>query len=148
MTLPMDVRLLAEGARDPVRVRRRGIVPEAARSWFLPRIVGPSRAFERCLTARMFSAEVAFAAGLARIVYPPRELLSEARVWPSTWRPRRARSRWPSPARCRGGCSPPPTRWRPTGSDSLAISRTGALADATKLRLTAFLEKTAGPAGP
>lgn len=50
MTLPMDVRLAADGARIGFVFTRRGLVPETAASFFLPRLVGISRACERCLT--------------------------------------------------------------------------------------------------
>lgn len=78
MTLPMDIRLVAEGARIGFVFARRGIVPEAASSWFLPRLVGPARALEWCLTGRLLSAEEAVAGGLARSVHPADELLPAA----------------------------------------------------------------------
>src|SRR3954449_5653822 len=56
MTLPMDVRLVAEGAKIGFVFTRRGIVPEAASSWFLPRIVGISQAMEWVATGRVFDA--------------------------------------------------------------------------------------------
>ena len=57
MTLPMDVRLAAEGAKIGFLFARRGIVPEACSSWFLPRIVGISQAMEWVATGRVFSAD-------------------------------------------------------------------------------------------
>jgi enoyl-CoA hydratase/carnithine racemase len=68
MTLPMDVRLAAEGAKIGFVFARRGIVPEACSSWFLPRIVGISQAMEWVATGRVFSAEEALAGGLVRSV--------------------------------------------------------------------------------
>jgi enoyl-CoA hydratase/carnithine racemase len=79
MTLPMDIRLVAEGAKIGFVFARRGIVPEACSSWFLPRIVGISQAMEWVATGRVFSAEEAHAGGLARDVYPLEELLPAAR---------------------------------------------------------------------
>jgi enoyl-CoA hydratase/carnithine racemase len=79
MTLPMDVRLVAEGAKIGFVFARRGIVPEACSSWFLPRIVGISRAMEWVATGWVFSAEEAHVGGLARDVYPSQELLPAAR---------------------------------------------------------------------
>ena len=79
MTLPMDIRLVAEGAKIGFVFARRGIVPEACSSWFLPRIVGISQAMEWVATGRVFSAEEAHTGGLAREVYPLRELLPAAR---------------------------------------------------------------------
>jgi enoyl-CoA hydratase/carnithine racemase len=79
MTLPMDIRLAAEGAKIGFVFTRRGIVPEAASSWFLPRIVGISRAMEWAATGRVFSAEEALEGGLVRSLHPPDELLDAAR---------------------------------------------------------------------
>lgn len=80
MTLPMDVRLIATGARVGFVFARRGIVPEAASSWFLPRVVGVSAALEWSMTGRLVSAEEACAAGLARSVHAADELLPAARA--------------------------------------------------------------------
>src|SRR5215207_3194828 len=57
MTLPMDIRLVADGAKIGFVFARRGVVPEAASSWFLPRLVGISRAMEWIATGRVFEAE-------------------------------------------------------------------------------------------
>jgi enoyl-CoA hydratase/carnithine racemase len=78
MTLPMDIRLVAEGAKIGFVFTRRGIVPEACSSWFLPRIVGISQAMEWVATGRVFSAEEALAGGLVRGVHPQGELLGAA----------------------------------------------------------------------
>jgi enoyl-CoA hydratase/carnithine racemase len=80
MTLPMDIRLAAEKARIGFVFTRRGIVPEACSSWFLPRIVGISRAIEWAATGRVFPADEALAAGLVRSVHPESELLGAARA--------------------------------------------------------------------
>jgi enoyl-CoA hydratase/carnithine racemase len=81
MTLPMDVRLAAEGAaRMGFVFSRRGIVPEACSSWFLPRIVGISQAMEWAATGRVFDSEEALRGGLVRSLHPPDELLSAARA--------------------------------------------------------------------
>ena len=79
MTLPMDVRLVAADARIGFVFTRRGIVPEACSSWFLPRIVGISQAMEWAATGRVFSAEEALAGRLVRSVHPGDELLGAAR---------------------------------------------------------------------
>jgi enoyl-CoA hydratase/carnithine racemase len=79
MTLPMDIRLAAEGAKIGFVFVRRGIVPEACSSWFLPRLVGISQAMEWVATGRVFPAEEALAGGLVRSVHPPQELLGAAR---------------------------------------------------------------------
>ena len=79
VTLPMDVRLASESARFGFVFTRRGIVPEAASTWFLPRVVGPSQAAEWLLSGRVFGAEEARVGGLVRSVHPPDELLAAAR---------------------------------------------------------------------
>jgi enoyl-CoA hydratase/carnithine racemase len=80
MTLPMDVRLAAEGAKIGFVFTRRGIVPEAASSWFLPRIVGISRAMEWAATGRVFTAEEALEGGLVRSLHPQARVLDAART--------------------------------------------------------------------
>jgi len=80
MTLPMDVRLAAEDARIGFVFARRGIIPEACSSWFLPRIVGISRAMEWVATGRVFSAQEALQGGLVRSLHPQGELLDAARA--------------------------------------------------------------------
>ena len=78
MTLPMDIRLAAEDARMGFVFTRRGIVPEACSSWFLPRVVGISRAMEWVATGRVFSAQEALEGGLVRSLHPAGELLDAA----------------------------------------------------------------------
>jgi enoyl-CoA hydratase/carnithine racemase len=78
MTLPMDVRLAADDARIGFVFARRGIVPEAASSWFLPRLVGISRAMEWVATGRVFEAQEALDAGLVRSLHPRQDLLPAA----------------------------------------------------------------------
>jgi enoyl-CoA hydratase/carnithine racemase len=80
MTLPMDVRLAAEEARIGFVFARRGIIPEACSSWFLPRVVGISRAMEWVASGRVFSAQEALEGGLVRSVYPQAQLLDAARA--------------------------------------------------------------------
>jgi len=79
MTLPMDVRIAARGARMGFVFARRGIVPEACSSWFLPRLVGISRAMEWVATGRVFPAEEAHAGGLVTHLVEPEALLDTAR---------------------------------------------------------------------
>jgi enoyl-CoA hydratase/carnithine racemase len=78
MTLPMDVRIAAAGAKIGFVFARRGIVPEACSSWFLPRIVGISQAMEWVATGRVFSAEEALQGGLVRSVHESPEAVVEA----------------------------------------------------------------------
>jgi len=70
MTLPMDMRIMADTARAGFVFAARGIVPDGAASWFLPRIVGISQALEWCLSGRVFGAEEALGGGLVRTVCP------------------------------------------------------------------------------
>jgi enoyl-CoA hydratase/carnithine racemase len=78
MTLPMDIRLAAQDARIGFVFARRGIVPEACSSWFLPRVVGISRAMEWVATGRVFSSQEALEGGLVRSLHPPEQLLDAA----------------------------------------------------------------------
>jgi enoyl-CoA hydratase/carnithine racemase len=80
MTLPMDIRLASTNAKMGFVFARRGIVPEAASSWFLPRLVGISQATEWCLTGRVFSAQEALEGGLVRSLHEPDDLLPAARA--------------------------------------------------------------------
>ncbi|HUA73245.1 MAG TPA: crotonase/enoyl-CoA hydratase family protein [Solirubrobacteraceae bacterium] len=80
MTLPMDVRIASDEARMGFVFARRGIVPEACSSWFLPRVVGISRAMEWVATGRVFSAQEGLDAGLLRSLHSPEELLPAARA--------------------------------------------------------------------
>jgi enoyl-CoA hydratase/carnithine racemase len=80
MTLPMDIRLASENAKIGFVFARRGIVPEACSSWFLPRLVGISQAAEWCYTGRVMTAAEAHAGGLVRSVHAPDDLLPEARA--------------------------------------------------------------------
>jgi enoyl-CoA hydratase/carnithine racemase len=79
MTLPMDIRLAAQDARMGFVFVRRGIVPEACSSWFLPRIVGIGRAMEWVATGRVFTAQEGLDGGLLRSLHPAGELLDAAR---------------------------------------------------------------------
>ena len=78
MTLAMDVRLASENARMGFVFARRGIVPEACSSWFLPRVVGISQAMEWVSTGRVFTAQEALAGGLVRSVHAHQDLLPAA----------------------------------------------------------------------
>jgi enoyl-CoA hydratase/carnithine racemase len=80
MTLPMDIRIASQTARFSLSFARRGIVPEAASSWFLPRVVGISQAMEWAMTGRLFDATEALAGRLVSRVVPDDELLPTAHV--------------------------------------------------------------------
>ena len=80
MQLAMDIRLASDTARFGFVFARRGIVPEAASSWFLPRLVGIQQALEWCYTGRIFDAAEAKAGGLVRSVHAPGDLLGAAQT--------------------------------------------------------------------
>ena len=117
MTLPMDIRIASSDARFGFVFARRGIVPEAASSWFLPRLVGVSQAVEWVYTGRVFPADEALA---GRLVEPGRRARRTARHGARAGaRDRRqhlGRVGRRSRASCSGACSAPTTRWRRTRS--------------------------------
>ena len=80
MQLAMDIRLASTQARFGFVFARRGITPEAASSWFLPRLVGIQTALEWCYTGRVFPAQEAFDKGLVRSLHGPDDLLPAARA--------------------------------------------------------------------
>jgi enoyl-CoA hydratase/carnithine racemase len=80
MLLPMDIRLASADAKFGFVFARRGITPEAASSWFLPRLVGMPTALEWCISGRVFGAEEARERGLVRSIHAPAELLPAARA--------------------------------------------------------------------
>lgn len=80
MTLPMDIRLAGESAKFGFVFAKRGIVPEACSSYFLPRLVGIQQATEWVYTGRVFPASDALAAGLVRSVHADGELMAAARA--------------------------------------------------------------------
>lgn len=142
MTLPMDIRLASENARFGFVFAKRGIVPEAASSWFLPRLVGISQAAEWCYTGRIVSASEALEGRLVRSVHAPDDLLAAARALAMEI------------ASSTAPVSVALTRqmlWRMLGADhpmqahrvdSRAINSRGASADARE-GVTSFLEKRA-----
>ena len=79
MTLAMDIRIASSAAKFGLVFARRGIVPEACSSYFLPRIVGISQALEWCYSGRVFPAQEALDGGLIKAVWEPEDLLVEAR---------------------------------------------------------------------
>jgi enoyl-CoA hydratase/carnithine racemase len=140
LTLPMDVRIASTEARIGFVFTRRGIVPESCSSWFLPRLVGISRAAEWVYTGRVFDAEEARAAGLVSRVVAPEALLPAARALA---REMAAETSAVSVALARQ------MLWRMLGADhpveahridSQAMFWTGRSADAYE-GVTAFLEK-------
>ena len=141
MTLPMDIRLASTTAKIGFVFARRGIVPEACSSWFLPRIVGISQAAEWCFTGRVFDADEALAGGLVRSIHEPDELLPAARAHcRRDRREHRAGQRRADPTNAVDDADGAIIRWRPTasihaGSCSADAAPTSARAS------TSFLEK-------
>lgn len=80
LTLPMDIRIAAEGAKIGFVFARRGLVPEAGSAWFLPQLVGLPTALKWCLTGSLLSAAEAQAGGLLAEVVPGDQLLARARA--------------------------------------------------------------------
>ncbi|MDE2488945.1 MAG: enoyl-CoA hydratase, partial [Alphaproteobacteria bacterium] len=80
LTLPMDIRIAAEGARFGFVFARRGLVPEAGSAWFLPKLVGLPQALRWCLSGGLIPAEAALAGGLVSEVDAPDALLERARA--------------------------------------------------------------------
>jgi enoyl-CoA hydratase/carnithine racemase len=142
MQLAMDMRMASTAARFGFVFARRGITPEAASSWFLPRLVGLQTALEWCYTGRVFAAQEALDKGLVRSLHEPEDLLPAARAL--------AREIIDNTA----PVSIALTRqmlWRMAGADqpmeahradSRAIQARGAAADARE-GVTSFLEKRA-----
>lgn len=79
LPLPMDIRLASETAKFGFVYARRGMVPEVGSSFFLPRLVGISKALEWCYSGRLVGAEEALRERLASAVHPPEELMPAAR---------------------------------------------------------------------
>ena len=75
MTLPMDIRIASQSARFGFVFSRRGAVPEACSSWFLPRIVGISKALDWCYTGKVFNSQEALQYGLVSDVLPDDKLI-------------------------------------------------------------------------
>lgn len=80
MTLPMDIRIAADVAKFGFVFARRGIVPEACSSYFLPRVVGISQALQWCYSGAVFAADEAYRGALVQSLHPKEDLLGAARA--------------------------------------------------------------------
>ncbi len=150
MLLPMDIRLASNTARFGFVFTQRGIVPEAASSWFLPRVVGISQALEWSFLGDVFEADEALSGGLVRSLHEPDDLMPAARAI-ATRLAEKTSSVSVAMARQQ--------LWRMLGAshpmeahrvESKAVPQLGAAADAIE-GVTSFLEKrpaefTLGPA--
>ncbi|MEV1175554.1 crotonase/enoyl-CoA hydratase family protein [Nonomuraea sp. NPDC049784] len=140
MTLPMDVRLASEDARFGFVFARRGIVTEAASSWFLPRIVGISQAMEWAATGRVFPASEALEGRLVSRVYPPDELLPAAYALAREIADNTSAVSVAAIRRLMWSGLSAASPWEAHAADSRLMSELGGAADTVE-GVTAFLEK-------
>jgi 2-(1,2-epoxy-1,2-dihydrophenyl)acetyl-CoA isomerase len=75
-----DLRIAAAEARFVLAFGRIGLVPDSGATWFLPRLIGASRAAELALIGDPLSAEDALRIGLVHRMVPGEQLLAEARA--------------------------------------------------------------------
>ncbi|MDN3352676.1 enoyl-CoA hydratase-related protein [Actinomadura sp. DC4] len=144
MTLPMDVRLAADSARFGFVFARRGIVTEAASSWFLPRLVGISQAMEWAATGRVFNADEALRGRLVSRLYPAEALLDAAYELAGEIAANTSSVAVAAIRRLMWSGLGSPTPWDAHRADSALMRILGAAPDAAE-GVTAFLEKR--PAG-
>ncbi|UBU10511.1 enoyl-CoA hydratase-related protein [Nonomuraea gerenzanensis] len=140
MTLPMDVRLASETARFGFVFARRGIVTEAASSWFLPRIVGIAQAMEWAATGRIFPASEALAGRLVSRVYPPDELLPAAYALAGEIADNTSGVSVAAIRRLMWSGLSASSPWQAHAADSRLMAELGGAADAVE-GVTAFLDK-------
>lgn len=146
MTLPADIRLAGESARFGFVFARRGLVPEAASSWFLPRIVGISQAMEWAATGRVFDAAEALAGKLVSRVLPDDDLLGAAHAIAREIAENTSAVSVALTRQLLWGMLGSPTPWDAHRADSAAIHHLGQSHDVAE-GVTAFLEKRS-PAFP
>ena len=140
MTLPMDVRLAADRARFGFVFARRGIVTEAASSWFLPRVVGISQAMEWAATGRIFDAEEALRGRLVSRVVPAGELLDAAYALAREIADNTSGVAVAAIRRLMWSGLSAPSPWHAHRADSLLMRALGGAPDAAE-GVTSFLEK-------
>jgi enoyl-CoA hydratase/carnithine racemase len=140
MTLPMDLRLAARDAKFGFVFTRRGITPEAASSWFLPRLVGPAQAAEWFYTGRVFGAEEALSGGLVRSIHAPEDLLPAAYELAREIADQAAPVSVALSRQLLWRMLAAPSPWEAHVADSRAIHRRGQQADVRE-GVTAFLDK-------
>ncbi|ALE72888.1 Enoyl-CoA hydratase [valine degradation] [Pseudonocardia sp. Ae168_Ps1] len=140
MTLPADIRLAASSARFGFVFARRGLVPEAASSWFLPRIVGISQAMEWAATGRVFDAAEAHAGGLVSRVVDDGELLATARAIATEIAENTSAVSVALTRQLLWGMLGAPSPWDAHRADSAAIHHLGQGRDAAE-GVVSFLEK-------
>jgi enoyl-CoA hydratase/carnithine racemase len=140
MTLPMDIRLAADKARFGFVFARRGIVTEAASSWFLPRLVGIAQAMEWAATGRVFEADEAVRGGLVSRLYPAEGLLDAAYELAGEIAANTSAVAVTAIRRLMWSGLGAPSPWDAHRADSSLMRTLGAAPDAAE-GVTAFLEK-------
>ncbi|WP_067477210.1 enoyl-CoA hydratase-related protein [Actinomadura hibisca] len=140
MTLPMDVRLASDKAKFGFVFARRGIVTEAASSWFLPRLVGIAQAMEWAATGRVFDAQEALAGGLVSRLYAPDELLPAAYELAREIADNTSAVSVAAIRRLMWSGLSAPSPWDAHAADSRLMAALGGAADANE-GVTSFLEK-------
>ncbi|MDL4772148.1 MULTISPECIES: crotonase/enoyl-CoA hydratase family protein [Thermomonosporaceae] len=140
MTLPMDVRLASEKAKFGFVFARRGIVTEAASSWFLPRLVGIAQAMEWAATGRVFDAQEALAGRLVSRVYAPDELLPAAYALAREIADNTSAVSVAAIRRLMWSGLSAPSPWDAHAADSRLMAALGGAPDAAE-GVTSFLEK-------
>jgi enoyl-CoA hydratase/carnithine racemase len=140
MTLPMDVRIAADTAKFGFVFARRGIVTEAASSWYLPRIVGISQAMEWAMTGRVFPASEALAGRLISHAYAPDELLPAAYALAREVADNTSAVSVAAIRRLLYAGMSAETPWQAHAADSRLMTALGAAPDAAE-GVTSFLEK-------
>jgi enoyl-CoA hydratase/carnithine racemase len=140
MTLPMDIRLAAGSARFGFVFARRGIVTEAASSWFLPRLVGIAQAMEWSATGRVFDAEEALRGRLVSRLYPAESLLEAAYELAGEIASNTSPVAVAAIRRLMWSGLGAPSPWDAHRTDSSLMRTLGAAPDAAE-GVTAFLEK-------
>ncbi|MDX6738678.1 crotonase/enoyl-CoA hydratase family protein [Actinocorallia sp. A-T 12471] len=142
MTLPMDVRIASENAKFGFVFARRGIVTEAASSWYLPRVVGISQAMEWAMTGRVFPASEALAGRLVSRVVPPEELLPAAIALGREVADNTSAVAVAAIRRLMYAGLSAETPWQAHANDSRLMTELGSAPDAAE-GITSFLEKRA-----
>jgi enoyl-CoA hydratase/carnithine racemase len=140
MILPADIRIAAEGAKFGFVFARRGLVPEAASSWFLPRVAGISQAMEWVATGRVFDAAEALAGRLVSRVVPGDELMPVARALAAEIAANTSAVSVTLSRRLLWSMLGEPTPWEAHRRDSAAISVLGRGPDVAE-GVESFLEK-------
>lgn len=140
MTLPMDVRIASSNAKFGFVFARRGIVTEAASSWYLPRIVGISQAMEWAMTGRLFPASEALEGRLISKIYEPDELLPAAYALAREVADNTSAVAVASIRRLMYAGLSAETPWQAHAADSRLMNILGSAPDAAE-GVTSFLEK-------